>query len=290
MQNEFMLYPGCLISSKLPNFEASARKVFGAFDIKFEEMEGATCCPDPVSIRSVDDMSWLAIAARNLTIAEKNEKDIITLCSGCFETFNTAIHLLKDKQKKDEINKILSTVGRDYKGTVKVKHGVQFLYEDLGIEKINEHIKKPLDSLKIAPYSGCHIIRPSDVCDFDNPLAPVFLEKLVNVTGAHAIEFQNRLHCCGMTIRGTNEEISLELAEKNFLEFKEEESDAIAVVCPTCFLQFDLGQLMLKRKGKDFNIPVLYYFELLGLAMGFEPSELGLDLHKVKLGNLLEKI
>lgn len=290
MENKFMFYPGCLVSTKLPNFEASARKVFDTFEIELIDMEGATCCPDPVSVRSLDDLSWLAIAARNLTIAEERKSDIITFCSGCFETFNTAIHLLKNKEKREKINEILSKLGREYKGTVNVKHGVQFFYENIGIENIKNNIKKQLVDLRIAPFAGCHIVRPSDICNFDNPLAPVFLDELVNATGAKAIEFRNRLHCCGMTIRGANEDISLELAENNLNEFKDENVDAIVVVCPTCFLQFDLGQLLLKRKSKEFNIPVLYYFELLALAMDYEAEELGLNLHKVKLGNLLEKL
>lgn len=290
MQNKYMFYPGCLISTKLPHFEASSRLVFKTFGIKLVDMKGATCCPDPVSIRSLDKLSWLAIASRNLTIAEENKSDIITLCSGCFETFNTAINLLKDGRKKEKINRILEKIGREYKGIVNVFHGVQFLYKNIGIENIKDKIKKELSSLRIAPFAGCHIIRPSDICNFDNPLAPIFLEELVSATGAEAINFQNRLHCCGMTIRSANEDISLQLAENNLIEFFDENADAIVVVCPTCFLQFDLGQLLLKRKGKEFNIPVFYYFELLGLAMGYGQDELGFSLHKVKLGNLLEKL
>lgn len=290
MENKFMFYPGCLVSTKLPSFEASARKVFESFDIELIDMEGATCCPDPVSMRSIDEFSWLTIAARNLTIAEDKGLDIITLCSGCFETFNTAIHLLKDKTKREEINKILSKVGREYKGTVKVKHGVQFFYDDIGIENIKNKIIKQMKNLNIAPFAGCHINRPSDICNFGNPLLSEFLEELIDATGAESIDFRNRIHCCGMTIRGENEEISLKLVENNLIEFRDENVDAIIVVCPTCFLQFDLGQLLLKRKGKEFNIPVLYYFELLALALGYKPDEIGLNLHKIKLGSFLEKL
>jgi heterodisulfide reductase subunit B len=289
---DYALFLGCMIPLRLPNLEASARRVLGALEVRLLDMNGASCCPDPVGIQSLDYATWLALAARNITIAEEMSTDILTLCNGCFETLKTANETLKrDGKLKDEVNKVLGKLGKTFKGKIEVKHLLEVLYNEIGPEKIRENTVTDLTGLKVATHYGCHVLRPSSILHVDNPEEPRSLDELVEATGAKSVPYLKKLTCCGATIRGTDKDGSLDFTLDKIQQATRSSADCLVVLCPTCFLQLDTGQVELRSSKKtDSNLPVLYLPELLGVAFGMNSEELGLSLHKIKTKTLLDKV
>ena len=286
---EYKMFQGCTIGNRIPFIEASARKVFDKLGIKTSDAPFA-CCPDPVGFNAVDHTSWLAMGARNLTIAEEEGKNIVSLCNGCFQTLKAVNHELShNDHEKEKINKILKTVGREFKGTINVKHFVEVLY-DLEEEKIKENIVRDLSGLKIACHTGCHYNRPSEIMQTDDPMEPVKLRQLVAATGATPIEYAEEMLCCGAGVGNTEEEPSMQVLANKFTSALDAGAEAFVVICPACFQQMDTNQKKAAtQSNKTFNIPILYLTELMALAFGENPGELGLKFHRARLTALLEK-
>jgi len=229
------------------------------------------------------------MAAYNLALAEEKGLDILALCNGCVNSLKKANFLLKKNEDlKSEVNEILAKTGKEYKGTIEVKHLVQIFYEDIGIEKLKKKIKNPL-KLKVASHTGCHLIKPSYAMQFDDPEQPKILDELIEVTGAKSVDYMYKNMCCGQPIRGVNDEVSLKIAKEKLTHIKEANADCMITICPACNIQYDLGQLEIKSKFKEeYNIPVLHYPELLGLALGIDKKELGiLATHRAKADKIL---
>lgn len=287
---EFAFFLGCQIPYRVPLMEVAARKTLVRFDIDLENMPLA-CCPDPIGVRSISTETWYTLAARNLTEAEAMGKDIMTLCNGCFETLKTANTELKhDKALKDRVNERLAEVGREWKGTIDVKHGIQVLFEDVGLDRIRQAIQEPspVAHLKIAAHTGCHFTKPSDILDTDNPDRPEMLGKLIEATGAQHVTYRGEALCCGTGILNISSEGASQIARTKLHRIQAAEADAMITCCPFCFLQYDSGQLLINRTyGDSLKLPVLDAFELVALAIGIHPNELGLKLHRVKTKEIL---
>ncbi|TET60244.1 MAG: CoB--CoM heterodisulfide reductase subunit B [Promethearchaeota archaeon] len=285
---EYKMFQGCVIGNRIPFIEASARKVFDKLGIKTSDAAFA-CCPDPVGFNSTDHLSWMAMGARNLTIAEGEGKDIISLCNGCFQTLKLVNEELKhDDHEKDKINKILKTVGKQFNGTINVKHFVEVLHEH--IDKINEYITKELSGLKVACHTGCHYNRPSEKLQTDDPMNPVKLRELVAATGAIPVDYEEEVLCCGTGTGNTEEEPAMQILSNKLISAMNAGAEAIIVNCPACYQQFDNNQKKAEKIGDNtFGIPVLYITELLALAFGENPDDLGLKFHRIRLTAFLEK-
>ncbi len=289
VESEYKLFQGCTIGNRIPFIEASARKVFDKLGIKTSEAPFA-CCPDPVGFNAVDHTSWLAMGARNLTIAEQEGKNIVSLCNGCFQTLKAVNHeLTHDDHEKQKINDILKKVKREFQGSIKVKHFVEVLY-DLGVDKIKEHVKIELSGLKVACHTGCHYNRPSEIMQTDDPMEPKKLRELVAAVGATPVDYEEEMLCCGAGVGNTEEEPSMQVLANKFNSALNAGAEAFVVICPACFQQMDTNQ---KKAGqqvnKDFNIPILYLTELFALAFGEKPDDLGLKFHRSRVTSFLEK-
>ena len=286
---EYKLFQGCVIGNRIPFIEASARKVFDKLGIKTSEGAFA-CCPDPVGFNSTDHLSWMAMGARNLTIAEAEGKNIISLCNGCFQTLKLVNReLIHSEQEKAKINDILKTIGKEFKGSINVKHFVEVLHE-IGEEKIKEHITKDLSGLKVACHTGCHYNRPSEIVQTDDPMKPVKLREIVKATGAIPVDYEEEVLCCGSGVGNTEEEPAMQILVNKLNSLMNAGAEAIIVNCPACFQQFDSNQKKAGNlSGSTYNIPVLYITELLALAMGVNPDEIGVRYHRTRLTGFLEK-
>jgi heterodisulfide reductase subunit B len=248
------------------------------------------CCGLPLD--PVNHEVMLTLAARNLCLAEQQNLNIMTLCNGCFGTLNHVNKELKEDRKlREGVNGYLREVGMEFKGTITVKHLIHVLAEDIGLEKIKENVQRPLTHLRVAQHTGCHVIRPGKIVGFDDPENPTTLKKLIKATGAKCLDYTDETECCGAPIIGVNAEIPLQLAREKLSHVKAVEAQALITVCPFCHMMYDLNQPRIEKTfNEQFGIPILHYTQLLGLAMGFSPDELGLEQLRVNASKILAEI
>jgi heterodisulfide reductase subunit B len=283
MGAKYALMLGCLIPTRLPQIEAACRKVFPLLDVEFDDSFDFSCCPNTPYIKPLDKEAWLTIAARNLSLVEEAGLIIATPCPGCSNTLLEAKHDLdNDKGLRARINERLKSIDKEYKGKAKVRHLLQVLVEDVGIKKVESIVKTPV-KLKVAAHYGCHLLKPSKVMGFENPFTAHSLEDLTRAVGGEPVEYENRELCCGLVLGSTSQDGSLDLAHRKFSSVQAAGGEAMLVTCPTCFLQFDTGQMRTAKKyNANYNIPVLYFSQLIGLAAGLTEKDIGLNAHRTK--------
>jgi len=288
---KYAFYLGCIVPNRYPNIEKATQATLPRLGIELEDMEGASCCPAPGVIKSFDRLTWLLLSARNLCIAEEMGLDILTLCNGCYATLKEANTILTGNEKeRRKINEMLSAIGRKFNGCIKVKHVGEVLYRDVGLDTIRGSVKRRL-SVKAAPHYGCHILKPTDLREWNTIEHPTFLDEMIEATGASSIPYRNRMMCCGAGggLRSGILDVALDMLREKLENMKQAGAECIVDICPFCHLQFDAGQIQLEQKFKAvYNIPVVYYTQLLGLAMGLSEDEVGLKMNRVVVANLLE--
>jgi heterodisulfide reductase subunit B len=280
-QKRFAFFPGCLIPSRHPAMEFAIRKTLKSLDVEVVDLEGTSCCPDPIYFKSKDKMTWLSVAARNLTLAEEQGLDIFTNCSGCTATLSETCHLLQDEELKGRVNGRLARIGRHYAGTTKVKHVAVLLRDEIGYERIRRSVVRPLRGLKVAIHYGCHLLKPSRVMEVDDPNDPEVLERLVEAIGATPVRHDNWYLCCGKACQ--DEDVPAKMMRDLLGAVRKEQAELLCLICPTCFGQFDHGQAKVARRfEEDFHTPAIYYLQLLAFAQGVPYDELGLERQRFK--------
>jgi heterodisulfide reductase subunit B len=287
----YAIFLGCTIPARQPNYELSARKSLSKLGVELVDIADMTCCCPP-PVQSIDLETSLAIASYNICLAEEANLDLLTLCSGCFESLAMANNMLKhDEKLKAKINKILAETGKEFHGNKEVKHFLQVLKDDIGLKQLKENVTKPLTDLKIAPFYGCHALRPSELLQLDDPERPQILETLIETLGGTSIEYQNKLKCCGGLLRGVSDDLALDLARDKLANVSRAGADCIATLCPFCFVALDIGQIQIRSKFQEtYDIPVLHYSELLALALGITPEELAPRTHKIRIDKIINRI
>jgi len=279
--NKFALFLGCVAPLRYPGIEKATREMFKALGYDLQEMPGAGCCPAPGVIRSFNQATWLALAARNLCIAEKQGCDILTICNGCFGSLYEANHMLQeDTELLKKVNEILAEVGMKYEGKVHVRHFADVMFKDIGIEKLKQKISNPLN-MNVAVHYGCHFARPTKIKHIDDPERPHLLDELVEWTGAKSLPYADKNMCCGAGggVRSRDAKFALSFTETKLKNMKAVNAQFIIDVCPFCHLQFDRGQ----KDLPGYDIPVIHLAQLYGLAMGLPKSSLGLEAHEIKV-------
>lgn len=286
----YALFLGCYIPMRLPQVEKASRLALGKLGVEVQDIQGFSCCPEPWNFKGTDLEAWLRVAGRNLAVAEKDNLDILTLCNGCSATLIEAAHLLGgDGEAAEEVKKALSKAGYGYKGKTRAAHAVTLLDRELGREKVAASCTRDLSGLRAAVHYGCHLLRPSDVLEVDDPFQPSFLDGLVEAVGAEPVQYRGKMACCGRA--SLDEKVSLGMARDKIQAVEAAGAQCLVVTCPACFEQYDLGQVQINRGWKEKHaLPVLHYFQLLALAQGADPEELGLSRHKVKVDPLLKAV
>ena len=264
--------------------------------IKLIDLEGASCCPAPGAFGSIDLEVFYAMAARNLVLAEQMKKDIALVCNGCYKSIWEVNHKLKTHPElKEAVNEVLKEIDMEFKGTIDVWHLAELFYdpEIVGVQKISDSVKVPLTGTRIAVHYGCHLMKPRKERHFGTTEHPTWIEEMVAALGAEPVEYRNKMLCCGAGggVRGYDIVHSLDITNEKLINLKEARVDALTEICPFCQLQFDRGQIEIEEKfGVKYNLPVLHYCELLGLAQGMSPQELALDLHGISCEPFLQKV
>jgi len=288
--NKYLLFLGCAIPYRVTSYEISSRKILSHLGIEIVEMSEFNCCGLPLD--PIDHETMLLLAAKNIAHAEQQNLNIIALCTGCAGTLKKVNTTLKENsQLKQEINKCLKEANLEFKGTIGIKHFLQFLKEDIGIDKIKTAITKPLTGLKVVEHSGCHLLRPKQYNAFDNPENPQILKTFIEATGAVCLDYVDKTECCGAPSVGVNDKIALQLAKDKLNHIKDVQAQALITVCPFCHIMYDTNELRIEKLyNETYNIPILHYPQLLGLALGLKPEELAFNDLRVNPKNLLEQI
>ena len=288
---KYSLFLGCTIPARSRNYELSARAIALRLDLEFIDIEEFSCCGFP--LEASDETGAILLAARNLCLAEEKGLDICALCSACASMLTkTAFHLNNNQNLREQINKELSKIGKEYKGTINVRHFARILLEDIGLKRIKEEIKRDLKGLKVATHYGCHYLKPSYIYEgFDDPQYPLTLELILEAVGVTNIQYRRKKDCCGGPVLLSDESVALTVAQEKLKYVKEAGTDCMNLVCPFCSLMFDANQKGIETKFEsEFNIPVLYLPQIVGLAMGFGRKELGLNLNSVSTKELTAKL
>jgi len=285
---KYAFFLGCLIPARELSYETSVRKVLPALGVNLVEMKGANCCA-PFSIQSLDYASWMALAARNLCIAEEMDLDILTLCNDCYESLLMVNTLLKEKKDlRDKVNETLAKVGKEFKGKTDVKHLVDVLHDDVGIKKIKDTIKAPFNGLQVGAQPGCHLTKPKRI-HFEMIRGYRALDELVEVTGAKSVQFERREMCCGGPLRDIDDDLARQVSRQKLITLKNADVQAIVTLCPFCYLQLDTGQLEVKRHfNEEYNLPVIHYIELLKMAMGMKLEDWEVKSHRIPIDNIIK--
>lgn len=288
--NRYGYFPGCSIPVRLNSYELSSRKVLGRLGIELTNIEGTSCCGMP--LERVDHDAFMMMVSKVLAEAEKQELNILTLCSGCFGSLSHgATYLAQHKEEKERVNEFLKDFNLEYKGICEVRHLVQVLYQDVTPNRIKSEVKRDLSKLRVAAHYGCHPLKPHDIVQFDDPEEPTSLDELISATGAQSIDYKDKLQCCGSPILAVDETLAATIAKSKLDNIKTSNADAIVTMCPFCELMFDGMQIVIEDKFKvNYGIPALLLPQLIGLAMNFGPVDLGLNTNRVRTDKLLERI
>lgn len=288
--SEFALFLGCTIPVRCLGYEVSTRRIAEELGIKLVDLN-FSCCGYP--LKHVDVVTARSMAAANLALAESKGLNILTICSACSGTLTDAKFNLENSPSAEKVKKELEKQGISYKGGIWVKHFVRYLYEDYGVDKIKAHVKVPLKNLRIAIHHGCHYLRPSEIYDeFDDPEHPKSVREIVEALGATVVNYVGELDCCGGGTIAFNQKLAATLAKKKLDNVKRAGVDAMVLFCPFCAIMYDGHQRFIEEQFKcePYNIPVLFLPQLIGLALGINPAELGFEYNAVDAQPLLEKI
>jgi heterodisulfide reductase subunit B len=280
---KYAFYLGCATPVKALKYEISARNLAGNLGIELVDVAEFGCCGFPV--KSMDSFAALLMSARNLALAEELGMDIIGLCTGCMAVLSEAKECLEDEGLRDKVNKKLRSLGiKGYTGKAQVKHFARFLYEDYGLDAVRKKATTSLSSFRFGVHYGCHYAKPAHAHGyFDDPSYPVTLDELIRCTGAKTIEYPNKNRCCGLTVMGASEDISFRLASEKLECLSNARADAMVVACPSCCIAYENNQKLIgKRTGKNFNLPVLYFTQILGRAVGIAEEDLGFEFNRIK--------
>jgi heterodisulfide reductase subunit B len=287
----YAFYPGCATPVKALKYEISTKNLAISLGIELIDIPEFSCCGFPA--KSMDPFAALLMSARNLAIAEEKGMDIIGVCTGCMAILSEAREYLEDEKLRNQVNEKLKTLGvKEYTGKVKIKHLARFLYEDYRLDRIRGKIVASLSPLEVGIHYGCHYAKPTHAHgNFDDPSNPFTIDDLINITGARTINYPDKNLCCGLTIMGTAEDLGFKLAAEKLECLSSRGVDAMVVACPAwCIAYENTNKLIGKRVGKEFNLPVLYFTQVIGLAMGLSEKELGFELNRIKVDRIIEKL
>lgn len=275
---KYAYYPGCAQHGTAADYRMSVNEVFSRLGIELEEIKNWNCCG---ALHVANDVR-LKLSARTLASTKEN---IATPCNLCYSNLLRTRKSLEDAAVRNKINEALA--GK-YEGSTGVKHLLEVLVRDFGLEKLAEHVITPL-KIKAVPYYGCLLTRPEN--EFDSPENPKSLDNLITSLGAEPVKYHYKTKCCGGPILLTNEDLALSLAKEILVMAKESGADCMVVTCPMCHLQLDAKQKAVEsRYNIRIGLPVIYFTQLIGLAMGLNPRILGLDRHMVSTDELIATI
>lgn len=285
---KYAYYPGCSALKSATELDASTRKVVARLGIEWVTLDEAACCGSREcgGLEVEDENLSLVINARTLAMAEAaGVETIVDVCSTCqLKLDGDNKRLQQDDALRAKVNKALAEIGMQYNGTVEVEHLLYVILDDIGLDTIRESVTRPLTGLRVAPFYGCHLIRPSKSHGFrDDPYNPRSLGLLIEAVGGTEVEYDGASKCCGFHALMVREKPALKMSGQHMLEAKGEGADVMVTPCPLCHTVLDAYQPRAERELQtQIGLPILHLPQLIGLAQGFSPEELGLDRHMIE--------
>lgn len=277
---KYIYYPGCSLKSTGKLYEESLLAVLDALEVEYEELNDWNCC-GATAYMAIDERKAYVLAARNLALAEeqlKEEKEvnIVAPCSACYMILlKTQKYLEQNPAELHVVQAALIDSGLNYTGKAKVRHPIDVLVNDIGVKEITKRVKTPLKGVKVASYYGCQTVRP--YATFDDQRNPVTMDNLFRAAGADIIDWTMKTRCCGGSLTGTIQEVALPLSYVILHEAKKRRADVITTACSLCQFNLECYQDDIDKKFKtDLKIDVIYFTQLLGLALGIDPKKLGI--------------
>ena len=268
----YAFFPGCSLEGTAWDFLKSTKAVAKKLGVKMPEIENWICCGSTPAHQS-DPLLSLALPAKNLLAA--GGKTVAVCCASCYSRLKTANHEIS----ADELTRkrVAEVIGADYDGKTPIAHFLEILVNDIGVGKLAESVTKPLKGLKVVSYYGCLLSRPPGVVQFDDPENPMLMDRVLKAAGAEVIDWPHKTECCGAGYSITDVGIVKKLTREILAMAKAAGADCIVTACPMCQMNLDLRQKDTeKASGEQFNLPVFYFTQLLGLAFGISRKDLGL--------------
>jgi heterodisulfide reductase subunit B len=281
---KYTYYPGCSLRGTGCAYEESLLEVFRALAVEVQELEDWNCC-GATTYLSVDELTSYALAARNLALAELAEMDIIAPCAACYLVLNKTQRYIRDYPDiKLVVSRALDAIGLRYSERVRVRHPLEVLLNDIGVKAITAKVKCQLNGLKVAPYYGCQIVRPYAI--FDDQRNPISMDRLLEACGAKVVDYSLKTRCCGGSQKGMLPEVGLDLIHRLLSEAQKKGAEVIATVCPLC--QFNLECFQKEAKNHHaISMPVLYFSQLMAVALGASAKSVGLQRSLVPIEPVL---
>ena len=281
---KYAYYPGCSAESTARDQYTSTIAVAHALGIELVEPEGWTCCGSTPA-HQVDHNLAVSLSVANLQKVQGLGLDMVVSCASCYSRMKAANHAVAaDPETRKRIAEI---TGKDYDGTVRVRHFIEVILEDMGLAKFKKLLTGSLNGMKVASYYGCLLVRPNEITGFDDPENPVYMDKLVKAMGGESLDWPHKTECCGAALTLTRPEIVVNLSGSIVSMAEGYGAECLAVACPMCQINLDMRQSDIKsRTGKDYKMPVMYITQLMGLCLGISKNDLGLG----RLINSPEKI
>jgi len=285
---KYAYYPGCSSHSTARDMHESAAAVARALGIELVEIAGWSCC-GATAAHQTDRVLAASLPAANMLLAKQMGLDMVVTCAACYNRMKVANHEVSSSPAMQK--KVADAVGRPYDGSVAVRHLIEVLLEDVGIEKLRKSFKQSLAGLKVAAYYGCLMVRPHDITGFDDAENPTSLDRLVEAMGGQGVEWPCKVDCCGGGLNLTRTDVVVKLSGSIIDMAGAAGADCIAVACPMCQASLDLRQKDMQRlSGKRYEMPIVYVTQLLGLCLGIPPKELGLSRLMVSPSAVLQSL
>ena len=280
----YAYFPGCAAKASTTEANTATRAVAEHLGIELVEFANFSCCGAGVLHEERPNLST-AINARNFAIAEREGLDIVTICNTCQLTMAKAKRALDDSaQLRSRINGRLADFNLEYTGKIAIRHLLWVLIEDLGLANLQEKMDTKLAGLNIAPFYGCHMLRPKELLGMDDASQPNSLERLIHTVGANPVDYGSKTDCCGFHVMLVNQQVSVARVASAMTDAKNSGADLVVTPCTLCQLTLDSYQYRADKKAEaKINMPVIHLPQLIGLALGLDKKKLGLDRHLVAL-------
>ncbi len=283
---KYAYYPGCSLHSTGSEFDVSLKAVCARLDVELEEVPGWICCGSTPA-HSVSELLALALPLANLRLVEEmGKEEVVVPCASCFRRLKSGQH---ETAKKPELaEKVSRVLDSPYGGSVEIRHALEVFLKGEMLAEIAKQGTEDLSQLRVACYYGCLLTRPPKVMQFDQHEYPMSMDAVLRAAGVTTLDWNFKTMCCGAAFSLTETEIVYKLTADVLAEAEAAGANAIAVACPLCHANLDTRQSEIEeRLGRKFGLPVFYFTQLIGLAMGIPGDELGLGKHLVETADLL---